>query len=599
MKTRLTLIALAVSSAHVHANNTFSESYFFGDSQTDSGYFAAATTRIANPSGKFTTNPDKVWSENVAEHYGTSAKSVSQNGTNYAVSGALAGTDTTNAALGNVPVPSTQTQVANYLKKHNGQADGNALYGMTSGANNLLATQADPANATALLTIAAKQTATAINQLADAGANYIIVPNVPDVGLSPAMIAQGAAAQKVATTATAGYNTLLYTELAQSHANVIPINMFELVQEVAANPSQYGFDNIHQAACTTSNALLCNTNTLTTENANKTYFFADSLHPSGGGHALIGDYAISVLEAPTQIGRVVDDLAQQSVQKQNDLYRKMNTLPENEHGFWVDSTTHKYSNLVSDGESLPTLSLGTSFSHGNGHTGVYVEGGVQKHNWNNDAGSHELQSVGGGVFHRQNFGKARVNAQFGYEHLKLDISRTVKLGTATRRHQANADGYRMSVGVRGGYRFSALNDKLAFEPYLSANAQRLQIGQLSEDQSSLSTAMLFSKIKRESVNGEVGVNAEWRFLPNTSFSGSLNFSHNFLKPEKNVSARLSTMPLLVFDVPADKVGRNLTSASLGVKQVFAGGNLNVGVSGYRGSNKTKGMNLYMGVTHTF
>ena len=122
-----------------------------------------------------------------------------------------------------------------------------------------------------------------------------------------------------------------------------------------------------------------------------------------------------------------------------------------------------------------------------------------------------------------------MNAQFGYEHLKLDTSRTVKLGAATRRHQANADGYRMSVGVRGGYRFSALNDKLAFEPYLGANAQRLQIGQLSEDQSSLSTAMLFSKIKRESVNGEVGVNAEWRFLPNTSFSGSLNFSHNFFE----------------------------------------------------------------------
>ncbi len=596
MNVRLTMTALAISSALPASAETFSQTYFFGDSQTDTGYFAPMTTKLSNPSGKFITNPDKLWSEHVADHYGTSATSVSANGTNYAVGGALAGTDTTNAQLGGITVPATTTQVANYLSKTGGKADGQALYGMTSGANNLIAAMRDPANATTLLATAATQTANAVKSLHQAGANYFIVPNVPDVGLSPSVV--GTAAQAQATTATAGYNTLLQNELANSGANVVPLNMFRLMQEVAASPSTYGFDNANKAACTTSSALMCNQNTLVAQNANTQYFFADSLHPSGGGHALIGDYAVSVLEAPAKMGSIGQHLMQQNIQADNDIHRQINQLPENSNGLWVEMGQQKRYDALGDSNSIPSLSVGASFGkQGSGQTGVHLHAGYQEQQWDN-GGGYNTQTIGGGLFHRHDFGKARLTALLNYDHYQIETDRRVTLGAATRKHTANGDGHRLGAGLRAAYRMQP-SSQVSFVPYLGVNAQRLRTSALSEDQATLSTAMNFGKNKFESVNGEVGIHADWKFLPNTSLSGSLNYSHNFLDNQDHVSARLKTIPTLEFQLPAAATSKHLASGTIGIRHLVGGSSLNVGITGYKGSEKLKGFNAFMGVTKNF
>src|SRR5690606_22853056 len=109
--------ALALAAAPALAQDSpFSQSYFFGDSLTDSGHYRPVLVQMIGPDGaligKFTTNPGLVWAEYLAAYYGTDASTDGDGGTNYAVGGARAGVDTV-GGLG--PTPSLATQVGAYL----------------------------------------------------------------------------------------------------------------------------------------------------------------------------------------------------------------------------------------------------------------------------------------------------------------------------------------------------------------------------------------------------------------------------------------------------------------------------------------------------
>src|SRR3546814_9790840 len=96
-----TLLAAALALAAMPAlaqDSPFSQTVFFGDSLTDSGHFRPALIQLIGPNGaligRFTTNPGLVWSEYLADYYGTNAVSDNQGGDNYAVGGARPGVDT-------------------------------------------------------------------------------------------------------------------------------------------------------------------------------------------------------------------------------------------------------------------------------------------------------------------------------------------------------------------------------------------------------------------------------------------------------------------------------------------------------------------------
>ena len=135
------LLAAALAFAALPAAaQTYTQTVFFGDSLTDSGWNRPALVQIGGPAaaitGKFTTNPTLVWSEWLADYYGTNAASGNQGGTNWAVGGARTGTDSA-SALG--PIPSIGTQINNYLTATGGHADSHALYTVWGGANDLFA----------------------------------------------------------------------------------------------------------------------------------------------------------------------------------------------------------------------------------------------------------------------------------------------------------------------------------------------------------------------------------------------------------------------------------------------------------------------------
>ena len=301
----LLAVALAMAAAPVLAQDgPYTQTVFFGDSLTDAGYFRPLLPASVRPvTGQFTTNPGFVWSQYLAEYYGTSAyaNGNGQVGTNYAAGGARVGTNTT-GALG--PIPSLATQVNTYLASTGGRADPNALYTVWGGANDLFAITSGGADPTTTIGGAVTAQVGIIGTLQNAGARYILVPNLPDLGVTPGFRAQGAAAAAAGTQLSTTYNTALFNAIDTAGLRVIPLDTFSLLREIVASPAEYGFANVTGTACQpqiTANSLTCNPTSYVTPNAPDTYAFADGVHPTSKAHSILSQYAVAMLEGPRQI----------------------------------------------------------------------------------------------------------------------------------------------------------------------------------------------------------------------------------------------------------------------------------------------------------
>ena len=86
---------------------------------------------------------------------------------------------------------------------------------------------------------------------------------------------------------------------------MIPLDTFNLLREIIAIAAGLRLQQHHRhrvpAAGHRAVADLQPGHATSSPDAALTYAFADGVHPTGGAHAILGEYAVSVLEAPRQI----------------------------------------------------------------------------------------------------------------------------------------------------------------------------------------------------------------------------------------------------------------------------------------------------------
>jgi phospholipase/lecithinase/hemolysin len=200
-------------------------------------------------------------------------------GGNYAFGGARTSTE---GALFGFP-PSALTQVGAYLS-FNPVIDADALFVLAIGGNDVrdtgVAVAADPANGLAIAIAAADAYATGVAVMVDAlqthGANHIVVWGAPDVGVSPAALAQGPFAAGTASFISLLFNDALNARLA-GLPGVIPFDLSGIVNAVVANPVGYGLSNVTDAC---GAVLGCDPSQ---------YLFWDGIHPTSAGQGLLAD----------------------------------------------------------------------------------------------------------------------------------------------------------------------------------------------------------------------------------------------------------------------------------------------------------------------
>ena len=586
-------LALAVAPA---AAQQFSQTVYFGDSLTDSGHFRPALIQAAGPSGallgKFTTNPGLVWSEYLADHLGTQAISDNQGGTNYAVGGARSGVDGS-GSLG--PIPSVSTQVGRYLAASGGHADPNALYTLWAGNNDVfaaLATAGAGGNPAPIISAAVTSEIGAIAALQFAGARYVLVPTIPDIGLTPGFRAQGPAAQAGATQLSSAYNNALFTGLGIAGFRVIPMDTFHLFQEIVANPAQFGFSNITGTACQpqiTAQSLTCNPGTYVSADAPNTYAFADGVHPTTSGYKIVADYAASLLEAP-QWGSVMTNSVAMTGRARAERVGAQASAPGDTDGMrgWADvrGDFQRYSQGDFYDGVGPALTVGVDW-----RSGSYVFGGFAGAARSDlDIGMHrgnfKQKEATLGAYVGMRAERAWINAQVSYTRLGFDVERRVQLGRAERMHQGSPDGSNVSAGVQGGWEFG--DGALHHGPVLSLLSQTISVDAYNEDQPTLSTSLAYSEQKFDSLLGSAGWQVSYAVTEGLTPYARATIDREFEDMPAENFARLQSLPVTAtYAVPGAKFDNRYGTLLLGARTTLFGFDANLGTSvtvGQQGGN---------------
>ena len=172
-----------------------------------------------------------------------------------------------------------------------GPLDPNALFFVWGGANDLAI---DPSQATA--GDALNNLASIISALYFSGARQFLVPNLPDLSLTPFGLSLSPAERAGLQALTIGFNAgLAGAVTGLSGLPDIEIELFDtfgLFSAILANPSAFGFTNI-STPCITGN--LQNGGSVCADPSS--YLFWDSVHPTTAAHQVLGNaFAASVAE---------------------------------------------------------------------------------------------------------------------------------------------------------------------------------------------------------------------------------------------------------------------------------------------------------------
>jgi phospholipase/lecithinase/hemolysin len=303
------LIAVLSAPAYAGGSHQF---VVFGDSLSDPGNFFIEYGLVSEPpympvpsapydihGHHFSNGP--TWIEQLTEELGSrdsGRPALARPGvyTNYAMGRARA---RANAPV--FPAFDLSTQVGLFLNDFGGHAPARATYVIWIGANDLDdaigALQTDPSGATsigiiqtALGTIAAN-----IQALWGAGARAFLIPNEPDLGLTPAVRSAGPAAVGAATQLSeafdAGLTQVLGGLQALPQIEFKTLDVFTLLHAVVSDPQAYRLRDAQDPCLTffVSVDAIC-------ERQNR-HLFWDGIHPTEAGHEIVEDAAQQVLHA--------------------------------------------------------------------------------------------------------------------------------------------------------------------------------------------------------------------------------------------------------------------------------------------------------------
>ncbi|MBK6973973.1 MAG: autotransporter domain-containing protein [Sterolibacteriaceae bacterium] len=566
-------VALAVGNP---AFAQYSGTVFFGDSLTDSGTFSAVGA-VPPGVGRFTTNPGPVWSEVLAATYGTSATPAVTGGTNFAVGGARV-----TSLPGIPPQPPTDqatpvaAQISTYLAGTGGQADGSTLYTVWAGANDLFFIASSPASAQAYLAQTSGELVAQIGRLQAAGARYIIVPNLPDIGSTPFGLSQGAAGAAGLTQLSQGYNQLLFVGIESAGLSVIPVDTFTLLREIVASPAAYGFTDPQAAtipACGTTPSLVCSAASLRPGSTPFNTVFADGVHPTTGAHQILADFVAAQLAAPGQISLLAESAVKTRSALTETIYNQIASakfassgptrvwaslgggrLKFEQNADFAGAKGNPYGLTIGlDHRVAPDLLVGVA---GNASRVDPDFGG---------GGGFEQKELALSLYAAWDSGPLRLSTIGTLGRSEFDVTRDVHLGPATRSIHGSTGGNNASLALRGAFELGA--GGFSHGPFVGMNLQRIDIDQFTESDGG-SAALGYQRQRRTSAIGSLGYQASLDMGSVQPF-GRLSVEHEFRDNDRSITAFLTSMAAPSFDLPAAKLERTWGSATLGATMKFA------------------------------
>jgi phospholipase/lecithinase/hemolysin len=306
----------------------------FGDSLLDAGTYSPVAELLFG-GGRFTTNPGLNFTQDVARYYGGKLTPAflggfgvplfPAGGFDYAQGGSRvmyqpgidhAPAETKNADFAAATTIPVSEQVTWYLSAH-GNFTPHQLVLINGGANDVffqlaaaqaVGTAAALQAAEAAILQSASDLANVVATVVANGATHVAVFNLPDIGIAPLGVASPGLPL---TYISQQFNSTLAAALQQMNfgKKVIIVDSFSFIDSIIANYQMYGFAVSNNGlACNLSaqiaraqqlhlsnpslfgQSLFCSRRTYTTYDADYTFMFADTLHPTTHLNLLIANF---------------------------------------------------------------------------------------------------------------------------------------------------------------------------------------------------------------------------------------------------------------------------------------------------------------------
>ncbi|MBX9772990.1 MAG: autotransporter domain-containing protein [Xanthobacteraceae bacterium] len=573
---------MVTASTAVQAQSQFSTVFVFGDSLSDRGRVPGLILAQdpSFPSGllfpksppyfmdRFSNGP--TYAELLPGLIGVAPNP----GQNFAVGGAE--TDTNNLAnsdlsIFGVSLPGIRTEIDSFIGA-GGRFQPSAAVVHFGGANDYFAfldqttppTLAQVPGEVALVTGNIRSN---IQALVGAGARTIIVPNVPDLAVTPSYRGTPLApvADALSTQHAAALNAQMGGLARQLGVNIFVVDFATGLRYVLNNPSLFGFTNVTDA-CVTSTSSLPPYITPSAPCANPgQHLFWDDVHPTANAHRILAQFAADTLLAPQTIAA---QAAFALTTGDNFLRRMQGAI------LWNGGVEHApifASAVVPDRADGKKVFFNVQRSFGNGNSGsnslafdygvTQVSGGLVFQPWNNvtfgliggfDNGSANLDQARGSI----GLDSFRFGAMAGYDNGALFAGTGVAIShddyslnrqTFVPQLRAGADTSGNTVNAFGAVGYRRDFGPITAGPLLALRYTGVRISGYSE-QGAPGLDLIVETQRVQQLIGSAGIAAASRFnVGTTAIVPYVNLSveSNLLRDDRSLDTALVTVPNVV------------------------------------------------------
>ncbi len=556
MQSALKPLAAAVlltcaTDAAIANDGPFSQFVVFGDSLSDAGNFPdlQSPTLGGNPTGglRFTnrTGPTygageyigEVGTQRLASMLGLQSLpstpllpavlTGNPDGTNYAVGGYR-----TDQILDSITLDSTvsaggSTRTRPGYLVENPRVDSNALYYLNGGGNDIFQGRD--------MVTAASNLAAAVGALQAAGARYIIVSDLPDVGSTPLGTVNSSidAWNGLSTT----FNNELASRLQAQGGNYVLVNNRLLLAEVRADLAAFGFDpNVPQTAVcfdpssSTAPCLPDPTYSIggTAPDPNR-LMFNDGVHPTTAVHQISADYLYSIISAPWEVS-LLPEMGRSALrahlqQLDNELSARRGDWQA--VGAWRTFVQGGYNRPEYDGYgggdgSGLSLSLGvTQRLSETWLAGVSLGLAENSLELGRNDSQYDMRSYLATAFaryeHQRLFADFSLSAGYLDYH---DLKRTFALGISERTEKGDTEGTLWGAAAKAGFNLMQPGDQLQFGPFVGASYQKVEVDGYSE-QGERSTALSYDDQELDSLRLSLGLFGDYALSERTRLFGEV------------------------------------------------------------------------------
>jgi outer membrane lipase/esterase len=454
------------------------------------------------------------------------------------------------------------------------RADPNALYYLSGGGNDFLQGRVQSG---AQANAAADRLANSVQILQTAGARYIMVWLLPDLGLTPAI--NGTPLQGPTSQLSAAFNRQLVTRLAGIDAEIIPLNIPLLLQETFADPARFGFATGQNLTATCFSGDGCTENaTFGINSANpdpSQLIYNDGVHPTEAGQKLVSDYAYSLLAAPWEL-TLLPEMAHATLRAHQDELRSQWQADWEDWqavGQWRAivagggqhlDVDHQSSGADADGSGY-NLNIGGSYRLNEAwRAGVAAGFYRQDLEAGDNDSDYKLNSYLATAFAQ--FQQNRWWADAALTGGKLDydnLKRKFDLGAAEGAEKGDTDGYLWAFSTRVGYDIAQPGSDWHLSPFISADYAKVEVDGYSEN-TDRSTALTFDDQKRDSKRLGAGLQGKYRITPQTQVFGEYAYEREYDDDVQKVNIALNSLPSLDFTLEGYTPQSHLNRLSLGV-----------------------------------